>query len=93
MSHKTRIVQNSHANQAGAPDVGGLTLENENVFQSFQKCKKSSFQQTLSWFNETVWEMRPAEGRDATFLRLRFSSDFASHALMFTCNKNTIKAS
>lgn len=48
MSHKTRIVQNSHANQAGAPDVGGLTLENENVFQSFQKCKKLSFQQTLS---------------------------------------------
>lgn len=32
VSHKTRIVQNSHANQAGALDMRGLTLQNENVF-------------------------------------------------------------
>lgn len=34
VSHKTGIVQNSHANQAGAPDMRGLTLQNENVFHS-----------------------------------------------------------
>lgn len=35
VSHETRIVQNSHANQAGAPDMKGLILQNENVFQGF----------------------------------------------------------